>query len=242
MRIHESHDFLSSYVHGVISGDIGVASFQRPFRWTRDDVERFMHSVSDSLPIGSFLLWTLTDEQRKAGGLSKGRVGPVEHGDEVRTLLLDGQNRLSSIIWAARMAEAPASPKFPYSDEEREVWLSGWTLVADVEDKRMHFVRSEAAKASKRYPLGELLAALRSRKMFEVMTDMQSSGIAESDLNWFMDTVPGFFRSKKTVVAEISDATAEEAWDAYMRICRTGQPITDEDMEIARKWMMSVGG
>ena len=240
MRINQSHDFLSSYVHGVISGDIGIAAFQRPFRWTRHDVEQFMQSVTDALPIGSFLLWSLTEEQRNSGLLSKGRVGPVEHGTEVRTLLLDGQNRLSSLIWAARITEAPADPAYPYSEEERQVWLSGWTLVADIEERRMHFVRNASARSSKRYPLGVLLSSLRARRALEVMADMTACGIADSDLNWFLDTVPNFFRTKKTVIAEISNATADEAWNAYMRICRTGQPISDDDMDIARAWMLQL--
>jgi hypothetical protein len=35
--------------------------------------------------------------------------------------------------------------------------------------------------------------------------------------------------SIKTVVTEILDATAEEAFDIFMRICKTGQPMTDHD-------------
>jgi hypothetical protein len=239
MRIPEGHEFLGDFVRRAANGGFGVAGFQRPFRWSKADVEAFLGSVMDEIPIGSFLTWRLTPEQRSAGLLSKGRIGPVVHDPSVETLVLDGQNRLSTIVWAARRPEAPVDPAYPYSKEEVEVWLGDDVLVADVEEKRMHFVPRAAAKSSKRFPLGEVMAAayLGLARPLDLMSAMGEVGIPDSDLNWFFDGIPNAFRSKKTVVAEIMDATAEEAFEVFLRICRTGQPITDEDVEVARKWI-----
>lgn len=241
MRIEERHDFLDYYVRSAAVGRFGIAGFQREFAWTKSDIEKFLESVCDPLPIGGFLLWSLTDEQVGQARLSKGRIGPVEHEAGTQTLILDGQNRLSTIVWAARDAEAPLNPAHPYSDAEIETWRSGMTLVADSEEKRMHFVPEAAARSATRFPLGRIMAGslLNLVSMLDVFKEMQQVGIPESDLNWFFDEIPYFFRAKKTTVTEISNATPEQALDVFLRVCRTGQPITDEDIERAKKWMFA---
>jgi hypothetical protein len=154
-------------------------------------------------------------------------------------LILDGQNRLSSILWAARAMEAPKRPEYAYSIQEMNAWCSGQTLVADSLERRLHFVPTPEARSSTRFPLGRIMAGtmLQLVRSVDVYAEMESAGIPDSDLNWFLDDVPDFFRRKKTTVTEISDATADEAFDVFLRVCRTGQPVTDEDISAAHRWM-----
>jgi hypothetical protein len=239
MRVEERHEFLGQYIKNAGNGQFGIAAFQRPFVWDKTDIEKFLQSIMDGIPIGGFLLWTLEKDQ-DADVLSKGRVGPITHDSATRTMILDGQNRLASIIWAARASEASVAPAYPYSAKELEVFFSGETLVADIEEKRMHFVPDSAAYSSTRYPLGEILAAqiMRRVRPTDVYQKMMNLGISDEDLNWFHDDIPHAFLTKKTVVTEIRDATAEEAFDIFMRICKTGQPMTNLDFEAAWAWMM----
>jgi hypothetical protein len=239
MRVEERHEFLGQYIKSAGNGEFGIAAFQRPFVWDKIDIEKFLQSVMDGIPIGGFLLWTL-DKDQDAEVLSKGRIGPVVHDAASRTMILDGQNRLASIIWAARAAEAPDNPVYPYSEKEREVFFSGETLVADFDEKRMHFVPDAAAYSATRYPLGEILAAqiMRRVRPTDVYQRMTAAGVPDEHFNWFFDDIPHAFLSKKTVVTEILDATAEEVFDIFMRICKTGQPMTDHDFEAARAWMI----
>lgn len=65
----------------------------------------------------------------------------------------------------------------------------------------------------------------------------EAVGIRDGDFNWFFDDIPSFFRTKKVVVSELSHATADEAFEVFLRVCRTGQPITDEDVAAARAWI-----
>jgi Uncharacterized conserved protein len=239
MRIEERHDFLGYYVRNASQGHFGIAGFQRQYAWTQLDIEKFLESVCDQLPIGGFLLWTLDKDQVGDRCLSKGRIGPIQHDPNTRTLILDGQNRLSSILWAARKAEAPETPDYPYSPAEVQTWFSGQTLVADSAEKRLHFVPDSAAYSSTRFPLGKIMAAtlLQLTRSTDLFAEMQEVGIPDSDLNWFFDDIPDYFRSKKTTITEISYATPEEAFDVFLRVCRTGQPVTDEDIEAAKRWM-----
>lgn len=239
MRIEERHEFLGHYIRSAAKGEFGIAGFQRNYAWTTTDIEKFLESVSDQLPIGGFLLWRLNREQMGDGRLSKGRIGPIIHDDATQTLILDGQNRLSSILWAARFMEAPEAPAHAYSVAELNAWCAGNTLVADSEERRMHFVPIQAARSPTRFPLGRIMSGtmLQLARSLDIYTEMQDAGIPDSDLNWFLDDVPDFFRTKKTTVTEISDATPEQAFDIFLRVCRTGQPVTDEDISAARRWM-----
>lgn len=238
MRVEERHEFLGQYIQRAANNEFGIAAFQRPFVWTKEDVESYLKSVMDGIPVGGFLLWTLDDEQR-GDLLSKGRIGPVVHDASTKKMILDGQNRISSLMWAARIPEAPANPTYPYSEQERKVWMSGETLVADCSEKRMFFVPDSEAYGRMRFPLGELMAGtmLRLTSSRDLYMKMQSVGVDDDALQWLLDDVPNFFRHKRTVVTEISYATAEEAFDIFLRICRTGQPISQEDLERAQAWI-----
>lgn len=239
MRVEERHEFLGQYIKRAGNGEFGIAAFQRPFVWSKLDIERFLQSVMDGIPIGGFLLWTL-EKNQDVQRLSKGRIGPVEHDLSTRTMILDGQNRLASLVWAARFSEASAAPACVYSEKEKEVFFSGETLVADFDEKRMHFVPDAAAYSATRHPLGELLSSqiMRRSRLMDAFQTMESNGASDAALSWLYDDVPNFFMSKRTVVTEIRDASPEEALDIFVRVCRTGQPMTDADFEAARTWML----
>ena len=238
MKIHERHEFLGQYIKTAAQGDFGIAAFQRPFVWERKDVEDFMLSIQRGFPVGSFLLWT---PDRRAGVKppSKGRIGPVEHGIDTETVILDGQNRLTALVWAARVDEAPTNPRYPYSKQELAVFLSGDTLVLDAEEKRIHFVPTADAWGRNRMPLGQALsygvmALQSSRSLFKTMDD---KGVRDEHIRWMLDEVPRLFQTKRTVVTEIADATTEEALEAFLVIAKAGQPISQDDYARAVQWI-----
>lgn len=232
MRIEEKHAFLGDFIKGVASGQYGIAAFQRPFVWTKEDVEDFMASIQKGYPIGSFFMWTPTSS---SDFNSRGRIGPIEQHNQADTLILDGQNRLTTLAWAARSSIAPANPAAPYSPKEKAVFLSGEVLVADAEEQRLHFVPSEASWEKRRMPLSQVLAYGfgRSREVFDAIKD---HGVQDSDLNWLLDRVPSWFLHKKLVVTEMMNATPEEAISAFLSICKAGQPITEIDYQNALEW------
>lgn len=240
MRINERHEFLGHYIKNAAIGAFGIAAFQRPFVWNKQDVEDFMLSIQKGFPVGSFLLWT-PDSHAGVTPPSKGRIGPVEHGSETKTVILDGQNRLSALVWAARVAEAPSAPAYPYSEQEVAVFLSGETLVIDGDEKRIHFVPSEYAWGKNRMPLGVALSygvmgLEGSRTIFK---RLEAMGVGDEHLGWMLDTVPHWFQAKRTVVTEIEHASAAEALEAFLVIAKAGQPISKDDYTRAVDWIGS---
>lgn len=241
MKINEHHEFLGHYIKNAALGNFGIAAFQRPFVWEKKDVEDFMLSIQKGFPVGTFLLWT-PDERAGVTPPTKGRIGPVEHGIETKTVILDGQNRLSTLVWAARVDEAPANPRHPYSKQEVAVFLSGETLVIDADEKRIHFVPTANAWGRNRMPLGEALSygvmGLRlSRPFFQLLDE---KGVRDEYINFMLDEVPHWFQAKRTVVTEIAQATTAEALEAFLVIAKAGQPISKDDYTRAVEWIGSM--
>lgn len=76
MQITQSSGFLFDLLREVRSGTLLPAAFQRPYVWSKQDVEALCDSVLTGFPIGGFLVWepgTLGDVSQ----LGRSRLGPV---------------------------------------------------------------------------------------------------------------------------------------------------------------------
>ncbi|TQS43285.1 GmrSD restriction endonuclease domain-containing protein [Cryptosporangium phraense] len=84
---------LSTILDQVDAGSMLLPEFQRGYVWNRDQVRGFMRSLYLGYPVGSLLVWE-TDTTDKAV-----RGGP---GGGIRQLLLDGQQRVTSLYGVTR--------------------------------------------------------------------------------------------------------------------------------------------
>lgn len=216
------------------NGSLGLAPFQRQYVWTKEDVEKLMKSILNKWPVGSLTTWTPSSGERGQFP-TKGRLGPVEHPGAVETLVLDGQNRLASLIYAPLLHKAPIDPAYPYSQQEIDVWFGDKILVADFATKSVTFRPRDQAWSATAAPFGDLMDAMvfsRARQ-FEVLTSAQGRGMDERTMQWLLNDVPGLVRSARITTTNLLDATIEQARECYMTICRAGQPISDEEFDMA---------
>lgn len=234
MRVEQSSTFLLDMVRSTADGQLGLAPFQRQYVWTKEDVEKLMKSMLNKWPIGSFTLWTPEQVER---GLypTKGRLGPVEHPEDVETLILDGQNRLASLIYASLVQSAPTNPILPYSEHETEVWFGDEILVADFETKSITFMTPQASWSATRVPFGEIMdgTIFNRKRQMGIFQKALDFGMADSAFNWLLDEIPNRVREARITVTHLRDATLEQARECYMTICRAGQPISDEEFDMA---------
>lgn len=99
---------LEELVEQAWSGRIRIPHFQRPFRWTRQDVARLFDSVLRGYPIGSVLLWSrLAPEQQVALGNLRVDAPRMERA----LWVVDGQQRITSLANALH-PEAARDPRF----------------------------------------------------------------------------------------------------------------------------------
>ncbi|MNL63926.1 hypothetical protein D3C87_1880970 [compost metagenome] len=57
--------------------------------------------------------------------------------------------------------------------------------------------------------------------------------MTDSAFNWLLDEIPNRVREARITVTHLQDATLAEARECYMTICRAGQPISDDEFDMA---------
>lgn len=233
MRVEQTSSFLLDIVRGCYSSvDFGLAPFQRDYAWTKHDVESLLKSLTRRWPVGSFTIW-----QPSEPGLypTKGRLGPIEHPRNVRNLILDGQNRLASLIYASLIQSASKNPEHPYSAREIEVWFGNDILVADYATKSISFMSPDEAWSDTRAPFGDIMDAtvFNRKRQFDVSSKLMDLGASDDAFDWLMDAVPSSIREARITVTTLLDASLDEARDCYLTICRAGQPISDKEFDYA---------
>ena len=117
---------LKSILDEIIAGKIQLPDFQRGWVWDDEHIRSLLVSIGRSFPIGSIMLL-------ETGGVAKFQVRPVEGVTlpstdvKVERLILDGQQRLTSLIQVLRLTTAVKTrnaqkqevSRFYYIDIER---------------------------------------------------------------------------------------------------------------------------
>lgn len=105
---------LSNIIEKCESGELVIPDFQRFFIWSKEMVQTFFDSIFNGYYIGPFLFWE---------PMQKGVIGTSAiHGVETKNLIenqiiIDGQQRVSSIYYALR------SPDFPLRKKESRTYF-----------------------------------------------------------------------------------------------------------------------
>jgi hypothetical protein len=90
---------LSVLLHQIDDGTLLLPEFQRGYVWNRDQVRGLMRSLYKGYPVGGLLLWATEP--------TMGSVRGTSSDGGVRLLLLDGQQRITSLYGVIR-GRAPA--------------------------------------------------------------------------------------------------------------------------------------
>lgn len=251
MEIKQSGGFLLSLVRDVANGRMLPAAMQRPYVWSKGDVEALCDSVMTGFPIGGFTMWA-PGAKADLKTVSKGRLGPIVAAQENANaynpmyLLLDGQNRLATIAWM--IAGADGQTVDNPSPEEQETWLGDETLVLDYETRSLRFVPKSEAEVGLRLP-GWMAVSMATQELsgranrltfdlfYNVWTPTFGKEKAEEFLN-FWDRTRDKFKDARTAETVIEDATPEEALNAFLRICKVGVPMSEEDFKRATNWKL----
>lgn len=90
---------LSTLLDEIDSGIVLLPEFQRGYVWNRDQVRGLMRSLYRGYPVGGLLMWETTSEDVTVRGASG--------GGGTRQLLLDGQQRVTSMYGVVRGTPPP---------------------------------------------------------------------------------------------------------------------------------------
>lgn len=244
MKIEQSHNFLQSFLTDVLHGDLLPAAMQRPYQWSKADVEAFCDSVLSRFPIGGFLIWA-PGEVADITKLSKARLGPVVATEapqhKATGLLLDGQHRLATLAWLM-LRDSPLAGD--YSVMEGEIFLGDEVMVLDYASRSMKFVSREQAATTLCLPAWTVFrhasndfysAAMKHVRKFYVDHEHADEESVQGLMEFWDDSCQAFMDARVSSTV-IRDATPEQAKHAFLRICRTGVPMSAEDFDLAVRW------
>ena len=99
-------------------GRLRMPSFQRPFRWEAKDRRDLLDSIYRGYPVGTLLLWKNPPSATEAGR-PLGVTGVKPLGD--RYLVVDGQQRLTTLWEGLGRAPAPGEVALLFDIEREEV-------------------------------------------------------------------------------------------------------------------------
>ena len=114
---------VSALLSQIDSGTIVLPEFQRGYVWSRDQVRGLLRSLYLNYPVGGLLVW---ETHAGASGIRHAEVDAAS----VRTLLLDGQQRMTSLYGVIR----GKAPEFFEGDEKAFLGLH-----FNVEDETFEF-------------------------------------------------------------------------------------------------------
>lgn len=197
----------------VLTGDIVLPEFQRPFVWKRRQILELLDSIYKNYPIGSLLVWESTQELE-----SKRTIADLEVADRSETYpvnyLLDGQQRLSAICGAIYWE--PGDPK------------SVWNVVFDLKTGR--FLHSDEAEA---YPAHHVPLRRLSKppEFYKFLAPIE-----DQDLKDRADLLFTRFLEYQVPLVTLGDMSIDDVAPVFERINSTGTRLTIYDLMRAATW------
>ena len=91
---------VSILLNNIESGDIALPDLQRPFIWAPKQIRDLFDSLYCGFPAGFILLWEIGSKPRKTR-----QIGVGERAREPRFLVIDGQQRLTSLFSVMKNSE-----------------------------------------------------------------------------------------------------------------------------------------
>lgn len=103
------HQAVGTLVGKLIDGEIVLPDIQREYVWSGSQIPRLLDSLNRQWPVGSILLWrTNLDIPTKTAAVTQGDPVGVRS-----SILLDGQQRLSTLARVMEPSRVPAGQKPP---------------------------------------------------------------------------------------------------------------------------------
>ncbi len=80
----------------IDQGRIKIPKFQREFVWSKEKSCKLIDSILKGFPIGTFIVWTTSEELRQVKDIGNVRLPVTPRGERV-SYILDGQQRITSL-------------------------------------------------------------------------------------------------------------------------------------------------
>jgi hypothetical protein len=233
---------LHQIVKEVMRGDIRVPRFQRPgtqTTWRPEQRGDLLDSLYRSFPVGTILLWSTTTPIPTFDVIGGFRVPPLADTRAIRRLLLDGHQRLSTLVQilgpglvadlASEGIQVVTEPRANgESSEQTEQWVFELDPGGRSDNSRERFVllKPDQKRTSSQVPLNTVLDRTELNRWIRQapVTDEQSRAA---------DSLRDRLREYSMPVAVLAADSLKEATESFKRINSSGTPMSDFHMVAA---------
>ncbi|HRI67224.1 MAG TPA: DUF262 domain-containing protein [Polyangium sp.] len=234
---------LRRLIEDVIDGGILVPEFQRDFVWKDEQRLDLLDSVLCGMPIGSLLVWRTT---RTDVGAEK-RIGPravrilaaSENIIMTRTFLLDGLQRVSTLVGALAPRQSPEEGESDIDANENE---TRWTIYYDLAASAGTSTRDRLSVKSKRKGAVPeptqlpLHIVLDDYEMGEFQDELKSH-VKDSDARRTMvresQRIAALIKDYPVPVVPIVSDDLDVVTTSFQRVNSMGTRMSEEDMAAA---------
>lgn len=213
---------VSDLVEGVLSGEITVPRFQRPYVWGPDDMLQLFDSVLHGYPIGSLLIW----ETDREDITSLDRLGPLElpeNKPRLRKYVVDGHQRVATFVGVLTLPEA-----FPRDRQDH--WR--WWIAYDLRQNQVVHIKDN--RSSIPYHLLPLRSILKTSDFARRTREMMSSGqIPDREIDDLVDRadfVQKAIREYRVPMTVMRSGSLDDAVTIFARVNQRGRDMTPDQM------------
>lgn len=219
---------------GMISdGQILIPRFQRPFVWEDEQRLALLDSIARGIPVGSLLVWRTVQHTLA----TYDRLGPYPVGKpkpgEVRTYLLDGHQRLSSLYGAFR---EPPPPSEQGSEESEQDDSAHWPIyvnleMRDTQDNAFTLWKREKPPPITMLPVWKLL---NPRQLYDHQKHLYAEG--RQDCAEWAEELSVQFKDYQIPVIPLFTENLDQVKESFRRINSQGSAMSEVHMVNALMW------
>jgi hypothetical protein len=213
---------LPAILEEIADGTLAIPKFQRPFVWTDEQRMDLMDSIRRGMPIGALLVWRTSEHKLE----TYQQLGPfrlpllVEH--ELRTYVLDGHQRLSTLYGALHEAGDDT--------ENDEVDRVRWPIYYDLEGDEFLWPRRTAA------PRTWLKMSLVFNPIDLYTYQKELIDIGHADLARKAENIANKFKDYQLAIVPLVTEDLKQVTETFQRVNSTGTTMSEVDMVRALMW------
>lgn len=248
MSIFEVLDRINN--HTMLLPDI-----QRDYVWNTEDVENLFESIVDNYPVGSCILWKtskkIINEEKpnlyyfinnfKERETKNEKAPDVINLDEVYYIVLDGQQRITSInialkgYFKTKKKGKGYAYNNPNSWEEKELYynLDYYNLKGcndEYPPKRFCFLTAEEAKVGKYYKIKNIIAYDKIHMFINSLSNITSNTQCIEDLTTLFQRLINENGNGVIHYYCINEENYDNALDIFVRVNSTGKKLSKTDL------------
>ena len=214
--------YVSQVIDEILAGNLQIPRFQRPYLWDWDRRLDLFRSIQLGIPMGAIMIWRTSGEQLK----TYRQFGTIRFKEPMpdgpQQYLLDGVQRLSTLLSALTVANAD-----DLSDDESLYQVQDGDRVAYFDLEANDFIALKSSEEVKPYYMPLYLLS-NSIAMYKFQRNLSGANVER----WIpiLDSLAKAFREYKIPVIPIVTDDIGLASQTFQRINSSGLQMGEKDM------------